>query len=206
MMFISSNTLQQLATRLGEVRLGPPHMPPPGTRTHSDGLHASHNSQPSARDDAFQSTPVPTMTGSSSTGINGTTPSLAPASPTPNASTITAQSPSAMLNASTPIISNCQWHPPPPQAPPSADLDPNAFGINFSAGNGTFDPSFWNGETSLNFERDFAAWFDTESEREVRRVQAHSAAENAEAHRLWHCGAGVVATNDHGSPFRCRED
>lgn len=91
---------------------------------------------------------------------SGPAHSSTPAPPTPNASTMTAPSPSAILNASTPTMSN---HPPPPPPPPSADLDPNAFGIDFGAGLADFDPNFLNGESSLNFERDFAAWFDPEN-------------------------------------------
>ena len=55
-------------------------------------------------------------------------------------------------------------HPPPPP-PPTDGLDPNSFaGIDFSsAGLGDFDPSFLNSDSSLNFERDFAAWFDPEN-------------------------------------------
>ena len=52
-------------------------------------------------------------------------------------------------------------HPPPP-VPATDGLDSSSFGIDFSAGLGDFDPGMFNGE-SLNFERDFAAWFDPEN-------------------------------------------
>ena len=74
---------------------------------------------------------------------------------------MTAPSPSAILNASTP---NMASHPPPPPSVPvpAADgLNATSFGIDFSAGL-DFDPGMFNGE-SLNFERDFAAWFDPEN-------------------------------------------
>ncbi len=85
-----------------------------------------------------------------------------PAPQTPTSSAMTAPSPSAILNASTPNMSN---HPPPPPPPPSASdgLDPNSFGIDFTAGLTDFDPNLFNGDSSLNFERDFAAWFDPEN-------------------------------------------
>ena len=36
-------------------------------------------------------------------------------------------------------------------------------GLDFGAGLGDFDPSLFNGDASINFERDFAAWFDPEN-------------------------------------------
>ena len=94
-----------------------------------------------------------------------------------------APSPSAILNAAgTPTMAN--QHPPPaPPAPPQppstgamvGGLVPggvggdgggglDAFGgLDFGAGLGDFDPSLFNGDASINFERDFAAWFDPEN-------------------------------------------
>ncbi|KAI0737354.1 hypothetical protein C8Q80DRAFT_330501 [Daedaleopsis nitida] len=83
-----------------------------------------------------------------------------PAPQTPNASTMTAPSPSAIMNSSTPQMSN---HPPPPPPPTADALDPSALGPFDFQGLDGFDPSFLNGDSSLNFERDFAAWFDPEN-------------------------------------------
>lgn len=97
----------------------------------------------------------------------GPPPSGTPAPPTPTASSMTAPSPSAILGTSTPSMS----HPPPPPPPapsvPTDGLDPSNFGpIDFGAVtdfDASLDPSIFGAETSLNFERDFAAWFDPEN-------------------------------------------
>ena len=49
----------------------------------------------------------------------------------------------------------------PVPVPTTDGLDATSFGLDFSAGL-DFDPGMFNGE-SLNFERDFAAWFDPEN-------------------------------------------
>ncbi|KAI0676144.1 hypothetical protein C8Q78DRAFT_964327 [Trametes maxima] len=88
-----------------------------------------------------------------------------PAPPTPTASSMTAPSPSAILGTSTPSMS----HPPPPPLPPvpaPEGLDPSTFpNLDFATISGDFDGNpdltlFGDTESSLNFERDFAAWFD----------------------------------------------
>ena len=71
-------------------------------------------------------------------------------------------------------------HPPP--APLRNDnLDP-AFGLDFGSGLRDFHPNMgdalFSPDSSLNFERDFAAWFDPESQHENRgdrvTVNGHS--------------------------------
>ncbi|KAH9939102.1 uncharacterized protein BXZ73DRAFT_89153 [Epithele typhae] len=90
-----------------------------------------------------------------------------PAPPTPNASGMAAPSPSGMM--STPTMASHQPPPPPPSAAgpgpggPPDQLDPT-FSLDFTT-MPDFDPSitlFGTGE-SINFERDFAAWFDPEN-------------------------------------------
>ncbi len=57
-------------------------------------------------------------------------------------------------------------HSPPPPPPPTSDgLDPNSFvGIDFSgAAFSDLDPNIFNRESSLDFERELAAWFEPES-------------------------------------------
>ncbi|KAI0331696.1 hypothetical protein GY45DRAFT_601182 [Cubamyces sp. BRFM 1775] len=86
-----------------------------------------------------------------------------PAPATPNTSAMTAPSPSAMMGSGPPAMN----HPPPPPPPVTNDnLDP-AFSLDFGSGLGDFDPNMsdtlFGAESSLNFERDFAAWFDPES-------------------------------------------
>ena len=49
----------------------------------------------------------------------------------------------------------------PVPVPATDGLDATSFGLDFSAGL-DFDPGMFSGE-SLNFERDFAAWFDPEN-------------------------------------------
>ena len=95
---------------------------------------------------------------------------------TPSASGMTAPSPSAIMS-STPTMPPAHPHslpqqPPPQQAPlppapsvlsgPADSLDAG-MGFPLDFGVDSLDPNFFTGETSLNFERDFAAWFDPES-------------------------------------------
>ncbi|KAI8985655.1 hypothetical protein BD414DRAFT_537151 [Trametes punicea] len=99
-------------------------------------------------------------------GPGGPPPAGTPAPPTPNTSAMTAPSPQALMGTSTSSMN----HPPPPPPPPSATdgIDPSTFGgIDFDAGLEGFDSgidnSLFGAESSINFERDFAAWFDPEN-------------------------------------------
>ena len=146
---------------------------PPGAPKQEDG-----GAPPNGRIDASPQ--------NAAAGMPGQNPPSAgtPAPHTPNASgtaqqqqqqqqQMTAPSPSQILGASTPQMANhapppqMANHPPPPAPPvpvpapnPADALDPNAFDFSF----GEFDVggSLMN-DSSLNFERDFAAWFDPEN-------------------------------------------
>ncbi|KAI1786015.1 hypothetical protein LXA43DRAFT_1099614 [Ganoderma leucocontextum] len=63
--------------------------------------------------------------------------------------------------ASTPNMSN-HPPPPPPPGPNPTDFDPTTFSLNF-AEFGDLDATTLMSDSSLNFERDFAAWFDPEN-------------------------------------------
>ena len=65
-------------------------------------------------------------------------------------------------------ILNASWRTtrrraPPPPVLVTDGLNANSFGIDFPVGLGNFDPSLFNGDSSINLERDFAAWFDPEN-------------------------------------------
>ncbi|KAI0653019.1 hypothetical protein C8Q70DRAFT_656777 [Cubamyces menziesii] len=95
----------------------------------------------------------------------GPPPVGTPAPATPNTSTMTAPSPSPLMSSGPSAMNHPP--PPPPPAPLTNDnLDP-AFGLDFGSGLGDFDPNMgdtlFSADSSLNFERDFAAWFDPES-------------------------------------------
>ena len=127
---------------------------PPGAPKQEDG-----GAPPNGRIDASPQNAAVGIGGQPPSGPGGPRPAGAPTTAplTPPASARTAPSTSVNLNGSTPNMAN---HPPPP-VPATNGLDATSFGIDFSAGL-DFDPWMFNGE-SLNFERDFAAWFDPEN-------------------------------------------
>ena len=99
-------------------------------------------------------------------GIGGQAPG-GPGSPGP-AGTQTTAPPTPTASAMTPWrFESVMANHPPPLPPPSVlvtdGLNANSFGIDFPAGQGNFDPSLFNGDSSINLERDFAAWFDPEN-------------------------------------------
>ena len=142
-------------------------MPPP-----SPAMSAKTPGGPSKQEDSglpngrIDASPQNIATGIGGPGPGPGIPSATttPAPPTPNASGtgMTAPSPSAIL-ASTPTMSNHPPPPPPPGPGPNpSEFDASSFSLNFSE-LGDLDASTFMGDTSLNFERDFAAWFDPEN-------------------------------------------
>ncbi|KAI0794680.1 hypothetical protein C8Q74DRAFT_1250070 [Fomes fomentarius] len=127
--------------------------------SHRRRIQMNHRQTPglgSARGVATEPSPSPTLDGSTPY-LSGQQPLRHPDEA--HATSQLAPSPSAILNGSTPNVSN---HAPSPPPPPTSDgLDPN---IDFSGAYfSDLDPNIFNRETSLDFERDFAAWFDPES-------------------------------------------
>ncbi|TBU56773.1 hypothetical protein BD310DRAFT_823001 [Dichomitus squalens] len=139
---------------------------PPGGSKQEDG--APQN----GRVDSSPQNAAAGMPGQNHSGVPPQT--TTPAPPTPNASgsgQMTAPSPSQILSSSTPQMSNhpppqmSNHHPPPPPPPatnPADALDPSAFNVDFPFGDFDVTGGLM-GDSSLNFERDFAAWFDPEN-------------------------------------------
>ena len=142
--------------QLHQVRIG---LGLSGNRTLSDAQRQDGRPLPNGRIDSSPQNAAVGIGGQPPRGPGGPRPAGAPTTAplTPPASARTAPSTSVNLNGSTPNMAN---HPPPP-VPATNGLDATSFGIDFSAGL-DFDPGMFNGE-SLNFERDFAAWFDPEN-------------------------------------------
>ena len=135
----------------------PPHPSPAmAAKTPGGPPKPEDNGLPNGRIDASPQHAGTGIGGPGPGGIPSATNTPAPRTPNTSGTGMTAPSPSAIL-ASTPTMSN-HPPPPPPPGPGPSDLDPTMFSLNFNEFT-DLDPSALMGE-GVDFERDFAAWFN----------------------------------------------